>query len=235
VLLFLGWLYGGDLLRWIEAQGAEVSALSELPRLWLSLLGCAVTIGGVVIVVLARTKPANWAPLRLLTIATVSLLFLDFVVLNSRRSPLTPDDQTALAVQFLSESASREAGTEAVPRDPQLLASFLEGLGSVPYFVKGERVPAWKVELRERCPGPASEAGQASVGTLIYCVSTDRKQAWVTAVATAQGQVFGPRGVFSTQEGWVGEVHVAPPEPAAEPEEELSPPPVWEPPTPPPP
>ena len=229
VLLFLGWLYGGDLLRWIQAQSAEVAALSELPRLWLCLLGCAVTIGAAIVLVMARGKPAV---LRLFTIATLSLLFLDFVVLNSRRSPLTPDDQTVLAVQFVAESANREAGTGIVPRDPHLLDSFLEGLGSVPYFVKGERAPGWKVELRERCAGPATEAGEASVGTLIYCVSLDQKHAWVTLVGTPQGKVFGPRAIVSTQAAWVGEVHVSAPELAPEPEPDLADRPVWGSPTP---
>ena len=215
-LLFIGWLYGGDVLRWGQAQSAEVAALSELPRLWLGLIGCAVALGGAVVLVLSRSRPPSWPSLRLLTIAIGSLLFLDFVVLNSRRSPLSSDEQSLLAARFFAESANNEAGAEAVPRDPALLTSFLKGMGSVPFFVKGERVAAWKLEVRERCAGPASEPGQAAPGTLVYCVSNDRKQAWVTVVGTPQGQLFGPRAIVSTQDGWVGEVHVASP-PEAEP------------------
>ena len=230
LLLFFGWLYGGDVARWIEAQSAEVTALNELPRLWLGLLGCVVALGGAVVMVMARQKPPAWQPLRLLSVALVSLLFLDFVVLNSRRSPLTADEQSVLAVQSVAESANREAATEAVPRDPTLLNSFLEGMGSVPYFVNGERVPAWKIELRERCAGPATDPGAAAVGTMIYCVASDRKQAWVTLVGAPLGQVFGKRAIVSTQEAWVGEVHVAPPE--AAPQEEPTDQPVWDAPTP---
>lgn len=224
LLLFFGWLYGGDVVRWGQAQGAEVTALSELPRLWLGLLGCAVAIAGAAVLVLSRQRPPSWQPLRLLTIAISSVLFLDFVVLNSRASPLSADEQTLLAAQYFAEAASREAGTEAVPRDPSLLASFLEGLGSVPFFVKGERVPAWKLEVRERCAGPATEAGDAAVGTVVYCVATDRKQAWVTIVGAPKGQVFGPKAIVSAQEGWVGEVHLAPP---PEPDEVPPEQPVW--------
>lgn len=232
LLLFLAWLYGGDLLRWGRAQGAEVAALSELPRLWLSLLGVAVVLGGAgALMVAARQKhPASWRPLRMLSIAVLSLLFLDFVVLSSRKSLLSPEEQAQLAVLSVAEDASQAAGSEAVPRDPQLLHTFIADLGPVPYFVDGERVPDWKIELRERCDGPATEPGQASVGTLIYCVAGDRKQAWVTLVGTPVGQMFGPRAVASVKEGWVGEVHVTAPEPElpAEPDDSS----VWDPPTP---
>lgn len=220
LLVFLGWLYGGDLARWAQARSAEVAALAELPKLWLCLLGVGVTLAGAGVLAMAvvTKKPSSWPPLRLLTIGAVSLLFFDFVVLSSRRSPISPEDRMQLAIHSLADGAGGAAGPEAVPRDPALLESFLDGLGPVPFFLQGERVPAWKLELRERCAGPAAEPGQAPVGTLIYCVAIDRKQAWVTLVGTASGQAFGPRAIVSLKEGWVGEVHVVPAEPAAAPE-----------------
>lgn len=216
LLLFLAWLYGGDVVRWGQAQTAEVTALAELPRLWLGLLGCAVAMGGAVVLVMARMQAPAWQPVRALTIAALALLFLDFVVLNSRRSPLSSEEQTLLAVQSFAEQASRASAVEAVPRDPALLTSFLEGLGTVPFFVKGEQVSAWKLELRERCAGPAVEPGQAAVGTVVYCVASDRQRAWVTLVGTPLGRVFGTKGMVATRDGWVGEVHVARPEPEVE-------------------
>jgi hypothetical protein len=232
LLGFLGWLYGGDLSRWVEAQSAEVAVLSELPRLWLCLAGVAVAAGGAVVLAMAvaTKKPSGWPPLRLLTIAAVSLLFFDFVVLSSRRSPISTEDRMLLAIHSLAEGATEAAASEAVPRDPTMLASFLEGLGPLPFFVNGERVASWKVELRERCAGPATEPGQLPVGTLIYCVAVDRKQAWVTLVGVPYGQVFGPRAIVSVKQGWVGEVHVPPPEPAASPDSPGES--VWEQPTP---
>ena len=216
LLAFFGWLYGGDLARWAQAQSAEVAALAELPKLWLSLLGVLITAGGAVglVMAVATRKPADWPPLRLLTIGALGVLFFDFVVLSSRRSPISPEDRMQLAIHSLADGAGGEAGTEAVPRDPALLGAFLDGLGPVPFFAQGERVPGWRLELRERCAGPATEPGQAPVGTLIYCVAIDRKQAWVTLVGTPLGQVFGPRAIVSAKEDWVGEVHVAAPEPA---------------------
>ena len=225
LLAFLGWLYGGDVWRWVQAQSAEVTALAELPRLWLGLLGCAVTLGGAAVLVMSGQKPAHWKPSRLFTIAALSLLFLDFVVLNSRRSPLSSEEQTLLAVQSFAEQASRASAVEAVPRDPALLISFLEGLGTVPFFVDGDRVSSWKLEMRERCAGPAVDPGQAAVGTVIYCVASNRQHAWVTLVGLPIGQVFGARGMVATKDGWVGEVHVAQPE--SELEGEPSEHPVW--------
>lgn len=231
LLAFLGWLYGGDVVRWLQAQGAEVTALSDLPRLWLGLLGTAVTVAGAVVLVQGRAQPASWKPKRLFTIGVLGLIFFDFVVLNSRRSPLTAEEQSVLAVQSVAEAANRMSAPEGVIRDPSLLQSFLSELGPVPFFVKGERVPAWKLELRERCQGPAADAREAEVGTVIYCVAPDRQRAWVTLVGTPLGQVFGPRAVVSTQQGFVGQVHAAPPE--VDPSEEEQDPPVWDAPTPP--
>ena len=232
LLGFLGWLYGGDLARWVQAQSAEVAALSELPKLWLSAGGVAVTVCGAVVLAMAvaTKKPSGWRPLRLLTIAAVSLLFFDFVVLSSRRSPISSEDRMLLAIHSLADGATAGAASEAVPRDPAMLAAFLDGLGPLPFFVKGERVAPWKVELRERCAGPATDPGQLPVGTLIYCVAVDRKQAWITLVGTAYGQVFGPRAIVSVKEGWVGEVHVPAPEPTASPDSPGES--VWEQPTP---
>ena len=232
LLGFLGWLYGGDLARWVQAQTAEVAALSELPKWWLSLGGVAVTAGGAVVLAMAvaRKKPSGWPPLRLLTIAAVSLLFFDFVVLSSRGSPISAEDRMLVAIHSLSDGASGAAAPQAVPRDPALLATFLDGLGPVPFFVHGERVAQWSVELRERCAGPSSEPGALAPGTLIYCVSVDRKQAWVSLVGTPQAQRFGPRAIVSVKDDWVGEVHVAPPEPAAAPDGTEEP--VWDQPTP---
>ncbi len=231
---FFAWLYGGDLVRRAQAQSAEVAALSELPHLGLALAGVLVALGGfgVLGVALAQRRPARWAPLRLLSSALVALALLDFVVLSSKKGLLTVDEQGQLAIDALAQAASDNSGVEAVLRDPAMLGAMAADLGAAPYFERGEPVGPWRVEVRERCAGPADDAREARPGTLIYCVAADFKHAWVTLVATRAGQVFGARQVVGTAPGWVGEVQVArPPERDSE---EAFPPeqPVWDSPTP---
>jgi hypothetical protein len=232
MLLFLGWLYGGDLLLWLGARSAEVAAMSELPRVELAGLGVLVVLFGFGVLSVLQQKPASWRPQRLVSIAVVSLLFFDFVVLSSRKSMLPAEEQAVLAVQALAEGASELSAEEAVLRDPNALQAMADELGAVPYFEAGQRVPGWKVETREGCQGPAGDARSSRAGTFIYCVAGDRKRAWVTLVGTAVGERFGPRVVVSTDPAWVGEVQVKPRE-AAPPEGVEAPetPPVWDQPT----
>ncbi len=68
----------------------------------------------------------------------------------------------------LADGASQHASHTAVPDDPKLLASFVEDLGDVPFFVKGQRVPKWTVDVRTGCKGPAGDAAGKGVGTLVY-------------------------------------------------------------------
>lgn len=233
LLVFFAWLYGGDLARLVQARSAEVAALSSLPHLGLSLAGVLVVLFGLGVlgVSLAQRRPARWAPQRALTIALVSVVFFDLVVLSSRRDLLSAEHRAQRAIATLAQRASERSGTEVVLRDPGTLQALAAELGPVPYFVKGARVPGWQVELRERCPGPAADVRGAAVGTLLYCVSSDRRQAWVSLVGTTAGEVFGPRALVGTSPEWVGTVHLAPaPPPEEEPGEPG--PPVWAPPTP---
>lgn len=212
MLLFVAWLYGGDLAQWLEARSADVAVMSDLPHPELAVLGVLVAISGfgVLAVALMQKRPAAWRPQRLVSIAIVFLLFFDFVVLSSRKSLLPAEEQALLAVQSLAEGASELSGEEAVLRDPNALQAMANELGPAPFFEQGTRVKGWTVETREGCRGPAGDARGAHAGTLVYCVSVDRKTAWVTLVATAAGQRFGPRVVASTDPAWVGEVKAAP-------------------------
>ncbi len=225
---FLLWLYVGDLIRFFRAQAAPVTMLNELPSLGLSLVGTVVALAftGTLVLVAARRQPRAWRPRDFSIAAALFLVFIDFVILSAKRSPISAESRLLMAIQSVADDATRAAAIESVPRDPNLLRSFLEGVGAVPLFVEGERVPEWKLELRERCTGPALEPGSATPGTLIYCVAGDRKRAWVTLVGTTLGQSFGAPAIVSTEGDWVGEVV------AAAPPEEPAGPPVWGPPTP---
>ena len=225
---FLTWLYVGDVVRFVRLQSAEVATVGDAPSLVLALLGSVVALGllGTLGVTVTSRKPAAWRPRSLALVVGLGLLFLDFSFLSARRSPQSAEERLLAAVQALTQGANAEASPQSVPRDPALLRSFLDGLGPVPLFQQGERVAPWKVEVRERCTGPALEPGASPPGTLIYCVSGDRHRAWVTLVGTALGQTFGAPAIVAAEGGWLGEVFAAP-----EPAEEAAPP-VWGSPTP---
>ena len=72
-----------------------------------------------------------------------------------------------------------------------------EQFGAPPYLVNGEPVKAWAVAVRQGCSGPVTELRGEPVGTLFYCVSTDGKQAWVSAVSLPVGTYFGSAQLFT--------------------------------------
>jgi hypothetical protein len=225
---FLLWLYPGDVVRYVRAQGAAVAVMTEVPSLPLALLGSLVALGftATLLLVALRKQDGAWRPRRLLLASALFLLFLDFAVLSFRRSAISAERRLLLAVTTLTDEADANAAVESVLREPQLLQSFLGDVGPVPLFVEGQQVPAWKVEVRERCSGPALEPGAATPGTLIYCIAADRQRAWVTLVGAALGQTFGPPAIVSAEGDWVGVVR------ALEPPAERDGPPVWGEPTP---
>lgn len=225
----LGWLYLGDLARWIRAQSAEVTALNELPSLPLSIVGsiAALAAAGLLAVGLAQKRPATWRGFRLGPAAGVIILFFDFAVLSSTRSPFSSAEHAQLGVHLLADHASSGANVDGVPRDADLLATVLEDLGPPPFFVHGVRVPQWSIDVREACDGPASDAAGKGPGTLVYCVSRDRRHAYVTLVGVAAPAIFGPPAIVSTSAPWVGQVDALEPEAAPTPPEN-----VWQLPTP---
>lgn len=237
LLALLAFFYAGDLLRVWRATHAEVSLLAELPSLPLSLVGVAVLLGGAGLLAfgLATGRDASWRGYRLGPVAGVALLFFDFAVLSSVRGPLTAEQRVLLALSSLAEGAAEHASHQAVPDEPRLLQSFVDEVGPTPLFRRGERVARWTVEVRRGCTGPLSQAPGVAAGTLVYCVASDGRQAWITAVALPLGQAFGAPAVVSTEEPWAQVVTVAPapgppePQPQAPPSPDLD---VWQTPTP---
>ncbi|MEW5738438.1 MAG: hypothetical protein AB1938_05900 [Myxococcota bacterium] len=211
LLLLLAWWYGGDLLRYVRATTAEVAMIAQPPSLALSVVGLLVLAGGAALLGLglARKRDASWRGYRLGPIAGVALLFFDFAVLSSVRSPMTAQDRVVLAVVALADGASQHASHEAVPVEPRLLESLVADVGPVPLFSRGVRLTRWTVDVRRGCAGPAGDAAGKGPGTLIYCVAADFKRAWVTAVGVAEGAEFGPPAVVSVEPPWMQEVSVA--------------------------
>jgi hypothetical protein len=240
LLALLAFFYVGDWVRYARASAADTAWLGALPSLPLAFVGTGVLAlsAGLLAYGLAKGRAATWRGYRLGPIFGVVILFFDFAVLSSMRSPMRADERALWAVTALADGASQHASHRAVPDDRTLLASFLEDLGPVPFFVRGHRVPAWTLDMRSGCTGPATDAAGDGAGTLIYCLAPDRKRAWVTLVGLPLGETYGSPAVVSADEPWsqvvaVSEEPVGPPAPSpAVPELGTSPLDVWPAPTP---
>jgi hypothetical protein len=208
----LGWLYGGDLLEYRRALGADVSAMTELPSAGMAIGAClagAAALGAAGWGVL-RTKPDGFRGYRLMPIAVVVLLFVDLFVLGAARGPNIPSaDRLAAAMDHFADEARQRSRPGAVLADSQALDGLLADLGPPPYLSRGVRVPRYALVLRQGCEGPVTASSGAPVGTVFYCISSSGDRAWVTAVALPAGERFGAPAVLSgdgAPRGWLIQV-----------------------------
>jgi hypothetical protein len=209
---FLCWLYLGDLSRLVKVKLAPLALLNTLPSLPTTLLGsvAALAVTGTLLLDLGQRLPDDWRPRGLIHFAACALLFFDFTVLSARLSTEFPEARIAGVIQALAETASNASTPQQVPTDRRGFEDWArQNAGPVPLFKEGVPVEQWHVEVREGCAGPASAAGNSPPGTLVYCVSSDRRHAWITAVAVPLGQRFGKAEIISTEGAFVGDVAVA--------------------------
>lgn len=225
---FLLWLYVGDVVRWLRLQTAAVAVMVDAPSLPLALVGSAVALAFLAVVLSSlRPKPFVPArPARWISAAAVVLVFVDFMGISSRRDLSYPEDALVGAANIIATIGNEASGTDVVARSPALFDEALSRFSDVPIFVNGERVARWQLQLREGCAGPAADPQGAAPGTVVYCVASDRRQAWVNVVATARAKPFGDAAMTGVDGIWVGHVEVA--TAAAAPVEQ----PVWDTPTP---
>ncbi|MFZ5438799.1 MAG: hypothetical protein ACOZQL_02260 [Myxococcota bacterium] len=230
LVAFMAWLYGGDLLRAVRAATSSVALLTVAPSLELSVIGLLVTgaLGVTLGLTALRKQPSRWRARRLALVGAATLLLVDFGALANRHPPMTAVESLALTLHAFADEASAASGPESVAREPEALRALLARAPAPPLFVGGEKLAAWKLEVRERCAGPASDVGTATPGTFVYCVSADRHRAWVTVVATREAQTFGAPAVVGVEPPWVAEVAAAAPDEGERKPER----PVWEGPTP---
>lgn len=205
--VFLLWLYAGDVIRWIRLQAAPVAVMNEPPVLLLGIIGTVIALSLFAMLFTSKLPPrfAKWVPL-----LAVLLPLIDFIAIASRSSFVLPEETLVGAAHSVAQAAAESSGTQVVLRDPSVLEAAVAPFTDVPLFVKGERVPKWKVQLRDGCAGPATDARDASPGTIVYCVSADRRQAWVNVVATAGGSTFGEVAMSGLEAPWVAAVQIDP-------------------------
>lgn len=206
------WLYGGDLIRWTLISRAPFAVAAGYPSLVFGGLGAALALAswGALVLDLVRRRAPSPAH-RFARASMVALLAFDFGVRSTVWSEGTAEDALLAAVHTVAREAAEASTGEMVTSDPTVVHGWLEQLGPVPLFEHGVRVADWKIEVRERCGGPATEPGSALPGTLIYCVSDDRHRAWVSLVAAKEGDRFGPVAVVGAESPWVAEIDAEPP------------------------
>jgi hypothetical protein len=203
----LWFLHGTEVLDHFRLQRAEVAALVAPPRLWLSLpvLLLALVAVGVYGWASRRRRPPGFPGYRLLPILLVVTVFADFLVLSESAVPVSSADQTAITLAVLQRGLF--AGTRGtVPTDPDKLRTLVQGLGPPPYHVRGQRPSHWNLQVRSGCEGPVGEAPGTEPLTIIYCVSSDRRLAWITVLSLPAEQKFGPAAMFSRG----GEIQMVP-------------------------
>ncbi len=203
--------YGHELWVWFAAKGAPVSALTELPAVGFvsfALLATGLT-SGLTVWGRLKQKPEAWRGFRLLPMAMVLVLAVDFLVLSSVQAALSPTSRAKAALQVFTEGAQALASTQAVPSSPDELEPVLPLLGPVPWLVYGERPAGWRVEVQTGCKGPATVRERPAAGTVMYCLEAENHRAWVTLVGLPLGQARGEAGVVSVEPDWVGEVTLA--------------------------
>jgi hypothetical protein len=198
-------MYGGDLRDALRARDAEVAAYTHLPSVFPPALAVALTacVTAVTVWGLLRRRDDTFKGYRLPPILLVVTLMVDLV--GSENSGfLGSGDLSSAALGELRDAATELATPEGVPTDPVVLGRLVEKLGPAPYLVRGQPVGPFTLEVREGCTDAASDARAARPGTLVYCVSAERKAAWISAVGLPMERRFGTPEMVSSN----GVVHV---------------------------
>ncbi|MBK7862750.1 MAG: hypothetical protein IPJ65_29900 [Archangiaceae bacterium] len=198
--LLLAWLYGGDLLDAARARGSEVAAMSQLPSVPFAalLVGLSLVGGGLTGFGVLRRRDRTWRGYRVMPIVLVVGLFVDLFLVSANKTPFSSASRVAAAIEVFEQKANALATPGAVISDSESLGALLAELGEVPYLAHGEPLGAWQLKILDGCTGPRLERGEAGAGTLLYCVSADRSQAWVTAVGLPLGERFGAPQVVTS-------------------------------------
>jgi hypothetical protein len=223
----LAWLYGGDISDVLQSQSAEVSAMSQPPSLPFAVVLLALTLlgGGLTVLGVQQRRDGTWKGYRVMPIVLVVGLFVDLFVVSANKTQFSSAARAANAIQQLETRATELSSAAGVSVDAARLQQVLDGLGEPPFLVKGQGVPKWRLEVSSGCSGPRLERGEAAPGTLFYCVSGDRKRAWITAVGLPREVRFGAAALVSSQGqplvGVVEAAQTAEPEPQEAPEQPL--------------
>lgn len=202
LLALVLFLYVADVWDWMRARTAEVSAMPQLPRAGYAGLVLGATLACLLVTLygMFTDKPKEFRGYRLLPIVAIIGLFVDLFVLSVDTLPVPSPHQAAIILDAFAREASARSGPDQVVDDNGALSDIMKDFNAPPYLVRGKPAEGWTLQIRHNCEGPVLDAPGAQVGTLLYCVSKDRKQAWVSLVALPFEERFGSPRVM-TQKG----------------------------------
>lgn len=195
----LAWLYIGDLYEAVRGASAEVAALSGLPSVpfAVAVLVAATVAAGLTVFGVATQRGREWRGYRVMPLVVLVALFVDLLVLTENRATFTSSMRAVAAVDMFQQRVEERSTASTVPVDVKVLDEAAAELGEPPWLVKGQQLKAWRVEVVQGCKGPKVDSGTAGAGTLFYCVSEARDEAWVTVVGRTSDDRFGPPAVVT--------------------------------------
>jgi hypothetical protein len=177
-------------LAFDRALRSAVYAELPLPPAWVFWIGLALGAVGLLasVVLFIRKADAANPGYRICAMVAVTLVFLQLVVLSSFAKPNEAPAGAITALKRFGDAVAKEP-REYLPASVAELTPYVNDLPPPLYLEHGKQPPRFGVGVTLGCSGPVGEAGGNPPGTILYCVSNDRKSAWATVVG-----LDGPAG-----------------------------------------
>jgi len=174
----------------LRAREAEASALVRLPPwpVYSAMAALALGLAGAAAVAWLRRRDPDRRVFRLLPVAAILGLSVHLLLLPPYRPPVASDALAAGQLRALG-GAVRLPADGAIPLEGDALAAASPPMVA-PYLRHGEPAGPWRHQVVRGCEGPLTAAPpDAQAGTFLWCVSADRRRAWVHAVGTGGADV----------------------------------------------
>lgn len=163
-------------------------------------LGLA-AIAGIALVALYRLVRRGADPtdraFRLLPIATIIFIATHLLFVRATQNPHLPPSMLVTGIFATTALTPLKSDDGLFPTTPRFYADALAETPP-PYWRNGERLSRWNVLIRERCAGPIDTLpGVVEPGTLLVCLSEDRRLAWISAVGLSRDLVGEPALIYA--------------------------------------
>ena len=143
-------------------------------------------------------NPADRA-FRLTPIATVIFIAIHLLFIRAIQNPHLPPSMILSSVFATAAFNPLTSDDGLFPTEPRFYADAFAQTPP-PYWKNGEKLSRWNILVRERCTGPVdTRPGAVEPGTLLACLSEDRKIAWMSAVGLSHDLVGVPALVHARQ------------------------------------